>query len=64
MKEFCNLSQINIEEVKARWTDITTKLLKYAPIEEKKSVKNALDQYYSIESNSEGTVCTLHMYIF
>ena len=54
IKEFCHLTSVTEEEIKDRWSQITKQLFKYVPMEEKKSVKNLLKQYNSIESNNEG----------
>ena len=57
IKEFCYLSHVDEEGIQTQWTDVANRLLKYAPLEDKKSVKNLLVQ---LESSNEGTQCSLH----
>ena len=55
IKEFCHFSHVDEERIQTRWTDTVTKLLKYAPLEDKKSEKKLLDQYNLMDSSNEGT---------
>ncbi len=55
IKEFCHLCHVDEEGIPTRWTDISTKLFKYAHLEDKRLVKKLVDQYNLMESNNEGT---------
>lgn len=54
IKEFCNLTTNTEEEINSRWSDVESRLLKYAVHEDRKLVKSLLTSYNECEEKSEG----------
>ena len=42
-------------EIVARWKEVERKVLLYAPLEERASIKKVLRQYDAVETENEGT---------
>ena len=66
LNEFCSLTGLEEGKFKDTWAKYEKLVIKYAPLEQKKTVKSLLRQYQSNECDNAGRcyVCILCMYMY
>ena len=53
-KEFCQQTSADEIEIQQRWMKIERQIFQYAPLEEKKTVRDILSQYNAIDEINAG----------
>lgn len=59
LKEFCRQLSVDESEIKQRWRKIEKQIFEYAPLEEKKVVKDLLVQYNRTSTVNAGKIITV-----
>ena len=52
---FCMQTETEEDSIESRWRKFQEQILKYAPLEQKKSVKSIVKDYHSIKEDAAGT---------
>lgn len=56
MSVFCMQTETEEDVIENRWRKFQEQILKYAPLEQKKSVKSIVKDYHSIEEDAAGNL--------
>lgn len=62
-KEFCRQTSANETDIKQRWMEIERQIFEYAPLEEKKVVKDLLVQYSASNEDNAGELACFGSYV-
>ena len=62
LNEFCSLTGADESRFKENWEEYERLVFKYAPLEQKKSVKNLMSQYLAEECDNAGRCIYMAMH--